>query len=826
MRRGILVIVFVIALFVSSFLLNDGNTDMTADMGTATFPTVSFETEGYEVNLLSGHKNEMEITAMRDTITPVPANGELQTNIQFYDQTVESVKYQVYSLDGKEKLLEESENSVKEAMTLQVGDALKNTEEAVLKITVYLSDEYPIYYYTRITSDEDLEMAECLKHVENLHTNMMSGGDTDIVKRAMEENASGDNSTLQHVDIHSNLEHSTWGKLNPEIVSDVLYEIKETKEAYTSVLLNYRVKCVGDNNDEELYSVNEFFRVSHVDGKSYLLTYDRTSNEIFDGSNVVLTSKGINLGLTTKDAQYKVNQEGTMVAFVQANELWAYNKEASEFSLVFSFADSEKEDVRNYVDDHSIRILSMDENGSVTFGVYGYMNRGKHEGESGVAIYYFNMSQNSVEEKVFIPSNQSRTMIEDEIGELAFYSNETGALYVLMEDSLYSIDLKREEKTALLSGMNSREYVASSDGRYFAYQTNEDATEVEVLNFQNMEASNVVKAEEGEMIRPLGFVAGDFVYGVAKLSDVGETSSGETVKAIYKVEIRDEKNQLVKTYQADGIYVLDAEIGSNRVTLERAVKRAGIYERTAEDYITNNEESGNSVTLQSYWTDLKETQFRLVFDDGIDNKKAKVLKPKQVLFEHNTAIVMEQEPQGKFYSVYGLGYMQGLYSEAGEALEKADEVSGVVVTPSQRYAWEDGNRVSWYRNFNIKAFKAEAGESTLEASVRAILEYEGKTVDAAEEMKSKSAFEVLNKYVDGEAVRFQGCSAADVRYLIDKEKPVIAMTGSSSAIVLIGYDAETVTYIDPESGAIRNRKFAEVNEMMEASGNTFIGYVE
>lgn len=51
-----------------SFITNQGNSDMTVEMNAATFPTISFVTDGDEINHLVGYKDEMNIPAMRDTI--------------------------------------------------------------------------------------------------------------------------------------------------------------------------------------------------------------------------------------------------------------------------------------------------------------------------------------------------------------------------------------------------------------------------------------------------------------------------------------------------------------------------------------------------------------------------------------------------------------------------------------------------------------------------------------------------------------------------------------------------------------------------------------
>ena len=107
----------------------------------------------------------------------------------------------------------------------------------------------------------------------------------------------------------------------------------------------------------------------------------------------------------------------------------------TSFPCSMYFADSEKEDIRHQYDAHSLKILSMEENGNVTFAVYGYMNRGKHEGESGAAIYYFKLAQNVVEEKVFIPSTKSYEFLDEDLGMLS-YVNENQQLFLLLAEKL------------------------------------------------------------------------------------------------------------------------------------------------------------------------------------------------------------------------------------------------------------------------------------------------------------------------------------------------------------------------------------------------------
>ena len=64
-----------------------------------------------------------------------------------------------------------------------------------------------------------------------------------------------------------------------------------------------------------------------------------------------------------------------------------------------------------------------------------------------------------------------------------------------------------------------------------------------------------------------------------------------------------------------------------------------------------------------------------------------------------------------------------------------------------------------------------------------------------------------------------------MRYLIDKGIPVLAMTGSKKAVVLVGYDAQTVTYVEPGKRVARSAKFSNFDSMIQGSGSTFFAYL-
>ena len=202
-----------------------------------------------------------------------------------------------------------------------------------------------------------------------------------------------------------------------------------------------------------------------------------------------------------------------------------------------------------------------------------------------------------------------------------------------------------------------------------------------------------VTCKDGECIKPLGFMDGDFVYGVAKTEEVGTTLSGAQVIPMYKVEITSSKDKVIKTYEQSGIYMLSATFEDNMITLDRAVKDGDTYTGTAQDYITSSEEAKESnIYVQTYKTDLKETQVRLTYDDGISDKEPKLLKPKQVVLENVPQVSLDRKKETDAFYVYGHGRLQGTYNTAGKAIQKANDCGGVVVDADQTYIWERGNR--------------------------------------------------------------------------------------------------------------------------------------
>lgn len=804
-ESALLIFIFIVSATIFGFYTNRNNGSMTADMDAAVFPQISFSSNGYSINYVPGYAQEMEIASLRDTITPV-ANGKIEIRIQPYDNEISSMQCNIFTLDGKEKLMEAVVDNPGESVSVAMQDSSIIAEERALQVILKLSGGKSIYYYTRILDDKDKHVLEYLNYIKEFHENSMEKAEGVGIGAAIEPDETGDNSTLQHVTIHSDYEHVTWGELEPQVEGNERWLVKEINDTSCSIQLQYRIRGKGEENEEDMYKVKEFFRIRYrADNKKVLLLdYDRTMEQIFDASKKVLNEKGLLLGIANPDVPYMSNKAGTRVAFVQADELWNYDKEADELSLVFSFTSGEGDDERNQTAQHNIKLLDMDEKGNLSFAVYGYMNRGEHEGDVGVAVYYYNTGEGCVEEKAFISTKKSYGHVALELGKLICYSVKQDTMYVLAEGSLYQIELGKGRMFELASDLKEGQYIISEDGTRMAYQSGKRqnmSREVTVITFASGK-KRTVECEEGQSVLPLGFMNTDFVYGFAKNEDEGVTLSGESIAPMYRIEIRSSKGKVVKTYESEGTYILSTLFDGNMITLNRVARSGDVYNSVIEEYITNNEEQEEAnISTGSYTTSLKQRQMRIVFGDGIENRKPKILMPKQALFERSREFSFDEEQKKEHYLVYGYGELRGIFEKAGEAVRQADEYNGVVVSGAQEYVWERGNR-------NLRYSITE--KDTLIESMKSQLNAGTAPLDVISQLSGRSGLDL------------SGCTPEELLYVINQDRPVIALRDTKEAIILVGYTETRITYIDADDGERHTASPEELEKMTEKSGHTYI----
>lgn len=444
-KLAVFLAVFFVTLAAAGSIMNQGHNNMTMEMAAATLPVLSMQRGGMRYNELHGYTVEMDTATMRDTVAVLGENRDLVLEADTYGRNVTALEMEVRSLDG-ERLVEKTPitdfrlDKDKLYADIVLKDLIDRDVEYALVLTLTLDENQPVYFYTRVIWSEGLFVDEKLAFVKDFHDKLYDRDAAKELTKYLETNSQlEDNSSFHKVNIHSSFRQITWGSLDVREESEPVIQLTEIGEQTASFLVNYFVSSRG-TKDRVYYRMQEHFRVRYTTDRMYLLDYERTMVQIPDVEHMYANDK-ILLGITGTDIPLAESEDGSNVVFEVDNQLYSYNADSNKLTVIFRFYDEGLKDTRAMYNAHSIKILDVTEGGNVCFAVYGYMNRGRHEGEVGIQIYTYDSTLNTIEENVYIPYNKNYAVLRPQMEQL-LYVNRDQKLYLLLEDVVYSVDLE------------------------------------------------------------------------------------------------------------------------------------------------------------------------------------------------------------------------------------------------------------------------------------------------------------------------------------------------------------------------------------------------
>ncbi len=829
--------VFVISLILAGSFLNQGNTDMTMEMGPASYPVVHMRIDGIKVNPLHGYKEAMQCSFQRDSITPLGEGRRIGFVVNKYGQDIGKMMFEVRSIDGQRLVesteitdYEETEESIEGEFT--VKDLIDADTEYMLVLLLENSWGQTLRYYTRIIQTENYHEKEKLDYVLDFHERTFDKEAAKELTKYLESNADGDNTTFSKVDIHSSFNQVTWGDLEVSVLSEPEITIKELGEQTGSLELVYMVTLGGSSN-ESLFRVKEFYRIRYTADRIYLLDYERTMRQFFDEENSVFANNKIYLGIISEENIGLVESDGGNVfAFTDGSRLFCYNITENKLSRLFSFYDGDYRDEREIWQKHGVRILNVDEAGNVQFIVYGYMNRGRHEGEVGVAVYQFSGLMNTVEELVYIPAESSYEVLRTELEELA-YVNKADIFFFMHEGAVYAVNLAECSYEVMVAGLEEGSYKVSDSNRMVVWQMGGNPYESRKLVLMNLSTKEKteIEAGSGEYIAPLGFMGEDLIYGLARKEDVVQDKTGNILFPMYCVRIQSENGEILKTYRQEGMYVTGSEIEGNQINLHR-IRRSeegGNYIAAGNDQIVNTKiESEGDNVVETVAIDIYEKVTQIAVKSTVDEKKYKLQTPKEVLFEGGREIALKEEGEviSRYY-VYGKNGVEGIFTDEGDAVNMAYEHSGIVVDEQGDYVWARGNRSLKNQIMAITGAAITEEKNSLAVCLDVMLQYEG-IMRNTEYMLNRgdTIREILEENLeDAKVLELTGCSLDAILYYVNRDIPVLASLNDGNAVLIVGFNELNTVLMDPLTGGTPYKMgMNDSMQMFEENGNRFITY--
>lgn len=808
-RFLVLLVVFILGVAGTAFLMNNETTDDRSDMNDAVLPEVMVQFGDVLTNRMYGYRQPMEADFVRDSVTPLDTTKKLTLVVNPYDTKVRNLSYEIRTSDGSKVMENRTIKSLDTGSDgylrteIEISSGLLMNQEYSLQITLS-TNHGDAYYYTRVVSRSATYTEQYAKFADDFVQMSLDKTQADNLAAYLETSDSASSRNFAGLNINSPLADISWGNLNPQLSKAGIPVIKDINETTASISIEYEISAQNENGNTEYYLVTDFYRMRYDETRIRLLDFKRSASEVFDPSLSVISNSGLLLGVRSKDVDYLTNEDGSVTAFTQNGDIWSYVPDTGKFVEIFTFRKDTESDFRDARVEHDIKLLSVENNGDVDFMVYGYMNRGAHEGYSGVGIYHYNNDQGAIEEQVFIPCTESFEFLQEDLGTLS-YVNQSGQLFIMIAGNLYQINIDENTYEVLADHIDSDDFGVSVTNARAAWksESGDYAGQIEFIDFDTMERRRIVP-EASQKLDLLGFMNEDLIYGIVLDGDTLPNATGYMIDGITMFRIEGFDGTVKKEYHQDGLYVAGVTVGTTLMEFTLVQKSGDIYKGVKKDNIMNNSTAATDKTSVEQTSSSRQGVIvRLTFEDSPSSEEPLILYAKvRNAGEKVVDIQVDKSSVEEVYYVYAGGGLDSVWTDPAKAVQRADKQTGVVLNRAQQYVWERGNMKT---------------QITLN------------TTDIPEIIRTASldVQNLQNGLGDSAKVTdLTGCSLENVLYEVSAQRAVIARTGSDSSVVIVGYDQYNTYLLDPSTGEVKPYGMNDSTALFKNAGNMFITYLE
>ena len=335
-----------------------------------------------------------------------------------------------------------------------------------------------------------------------------------------------------------------------------------------------------------------------------------------------------------------------------------------------------------------------------------------------------------------------------------------------------------------------------------------------------------IKCEDDEVLRPIGFIEKDFVYGIGKKSQIVRKKDGTYLYPLEKVLIQNQ-DKILKEYEQKGVYITEAKIDGTTVMLTNSVKKGSRYQKKDTSYVRYKKKTENKVVFVYGYTGTRLNQLYLSFPDNVYIQSRPNYLSTNVMEQDENISVKFAENNFKYQDayVYTGGKLSGVYSNMKDAVKDAKDGGGVVVNYHQMYLWEKGIAKTYARCSNIPMVKAKSKDETDIACI--LMMAQAENIDTSYNKIKKmrgSAYDKLFEVFDRNAVNYSDCSMEDLVYAISKNRSVMAKRKDGTYVLLMSYNQSDLRYYDPLTGKSVKVNRASLEKELKAAGSIFYSY--
>ncbi|MBQ4045864.1 MAG: hypothetical protein II627_05395, partial [Lachnospiraceae bacterium] len=429
----------------------------------------------------------------------------------------------------------------------------------------------------------------------------------------------------------------------------------------------------------------------------------------------------------------------------------------------------------------------------------------------------------------FMPYTRSVDLLDKSMGRLA-YITDTGLFYMMMDGNLYAIDFAGRECLTAAADIAESTIVTSQDNSAIAWEESRHQGGADRIRVFYLESGrqNVIEAEDGELLHAIGFIESDLAVGRIKKGHYKKYRS-EVSRPMYAVQIYDENNAAVSSYQKSRILVTGTTIGRGSITLKRMqITQAGLSEIPDDALIENmTPPAAAADVLAGVSGAAGYPVWRIT--TGQILQIGKVVSVEQVTITDSSYLTIsaKDDTLEKLYFAYAGSKLQGFYTSAASAVKKVYASYGYVVDSNGSYCLRRG-----YHTYSMTRLDSTRTESGLEEQkylcLKVLAEFEGGSYEEslpALAEKGLNEVQVLEEGLKAAGLKvnnLKGCSLQQIAWFyLGNGHPIYAQT-PDGPVLIKGIGNSKVFMWDPSSAGTITLGIAEAESLFERAGNSFI----
>ena len=880
-RIIVMAVFFVITIFLVDKFQNRQYKNLAMEMENATLPLVYVDYEGRYINCLHGYTTVVDTTMLRDCITPVTDDKKVTFAVDDKNGYAKTYSYELRSISSDSliengDLTSDTEENGYRIFDIDIRMDIKPDTEYMLIFKLDGADGQTVRYYTRIVVNDNYHASELLDFVEQFNASTFdyeANEEGSFIYPYMQAYKGQDDDSLSmgHLNLTSSYKELVWSGVNPVRITSIIPQIKEIDVNYAVIELDYVTMAENTDGESDYYSVREYYRVSYKEpeteddtetatgaedaeasedtgeadnaGTISVMNFDRYIDEYFNRTGVDNKNNVYEIGVVLDEKlDYRYSSDNKKIGFVRNGQLWLYNYSENQISMVFGFWMDDVENVRNTYNNYGINMISMEDDGNMIFAVYGYMNRGAHEGKLGISLCSYDAAEQEVTELVFAECNEPYAAMKDEVSRLTYYDGTN--FYFMLGNKVNCINVEAKQLSYYVDHVSLDHVYVSDDMQVMAYDSSDQAADNATFTLFNFATLQTYTLDAGSVksLVCYGFKNRDLIYGICNTADsdisidkdsFAKKNLSEKVYSripSYKLFIVDENGNQIKEYQKDDNYIIDISVEDDLIYMTKGSKKTDRFRLAEDDFITYKE--SDDVKRVDITTKTTSGIAKLYFTvpSNIYLTYIPYLNiTKNTVGDRSSDMLITVEDEYAGYMVYDNLGLTGIYEKAGDAINRATQIAGIVVSKDGEIVYRQ-SEMQAYNTIASSIYHQSSGsvDASLWDCVYMTLIYEGVTDLTYEDMKASGTdpVQVLTELGKYPGADISGISLDLVFGYISNGIPVISRINDGRYVMVVSYNSEAVRYYDPVLDTEVRVSRKEYEAAMSQGNNELYSYVQ